>query len=346
MALRYFNPTDTNKAGPVRESRAPPICKPANDEHYMAEHTGHGVGLACRTSRSNCCPSARCRRRTDSSCSRITVSCRHIGWRRDWAGGQQQEKEAGAASVRLQRRQSNQVSALKCTGAPVAAPWMGHSAVTSTALATWQRGPASMPACPPAAHLPPHKLPRQCTQRLQPCLVLLHCLVLGRLPAGSGRSSRRIEAGHTSARQVDHKHMGCLPGHSRDAAPPPAPHAKQLCRPTYSNPQSPTPSRPPTHLASRSVKPCAGTGQRRSGLPGPPARCIASRHCSSSTLGGLTRAAGFSTTLRNRYWNLCGREEQQHVCTFVGCCLSALLRFPPAGRETQQTAEGTIINMR
>lgn len=53
---------------------------------------------------------------------------------------------------------------------------------------------------------------------------------------------------------------------------------------------------PLPHLASRSVKPCASTGHRWSGLSGPPARCSAARHCSSSTPAGLTRAAGLSTT--------------------------------------------------
>lgn len=56
------------------------------------------------------------------------------------------------------------------------------------------------------------------------------------------------------------------------------------------------------HLASRSLNPCASTGHRWSGLSAPPARCSASRHCSSSTPAGFTRAAGLSTTFSSRCW--------------------------------------------
>lgn len=63
-------------------------------------------------------------------------------------------------------------------------------------------------------------------------------------------------------------------------------------------------------LASRSLKPLAWTGHSLSGLSGPPARCRAALHCSSSTSWGFTRAAGLSTTFRNstlkRYLGLAG----------------------------------------
>jgi hypothetical protein len=51
-----------------------------------------------------------------------------------------------------------------------------------------------------------------------------------------------------------------------------------------------------------SLKPSAKTGCRWFTLFGPPACWTASRHLSSFTPGGLIRAAGSSTTFKNRCW--------------------------------------------
>ena len=145
------------------------------------------------------------------------------------------------------------------------------------------------------------------SQRLQPLSMLLDGSTLRSLPAakhsapgspGQGREQRRSRRGRSvmmSGSGIGGGAMSAsladLPG-SRAVVPAASRCALPAHRTISNHP----------HLASRSLNPWASTGHRWSGLSAPPARCSASRHCSSSTPAGFARAAGLSTTLSSRCW--------------------------------------------